>query len=64
MVAFYRRPDLAWVPITNVEPLRIALGWLQGRQTPLVEAFAEVVRQVAAERRHMVPARLVGIDAA
>lgn len=58
MVAFYRRPDIAWVPITDVEPLRIALGWVEGRQTTIVERFAAVVREVAAERRNLAPGRL------
>lgn len=51
MVAFYRRSDLAWIPITDVEPLRIALGWLEGAQPRAVEAFAAVVRELADARR-------------
>jgi len=64
MVAFYRRADLAWIPIADIAPLRIALGRLAGADTPLVEAFAHVVREVAAERREPPPGRLVGIHAA
>jgi DNA-binding transcriptional LysR family regulator len=64
MVAFYRRADLAWIPIVDIEPLRIALGWLHGRDTPVVAAFAQVVREVAIERHGTPPARLVGGQAA
>lgn len=64
MVAYYRRPDLAWIPIVDIEPLRIAVGWLDGHDRPLVRAFAQVVREVAAQRRDPPPARLAGIQAA
>ncbi len=47
MAAYYARPDLAWVPILDVEPLRIALGWMEGEQTPLVAEFARIVRELA-----------------
>ena len=64
MVAFYRRADLAWIPIADVAPLRIALGRLAGAEAPLIEAFAHVVREVAAERRELPPGRLAGTHAA
>jgi DNA-binding transcriptional LysR family regulator len=51
MTEFYARPDLAWVRIGDVEPLRIALAWPDGDAAPEVLAFARVVREVAAERR-------------
>jgi DNA-binding transcriptional LysR family regulator len=47
MTEYYARPDLAWVPITDVDPLRIALAWRERDRSPLVAAFAEVVREVA-----------------
>jgi DNA-binding transcriptional LysR family regulator len=46
MARYYARPDIVWLPLTDVEPLRVALAWPQGADTPLVRAFAEVVRQV------------------
>jgi len=63
MVAYYRRSDLVWIPIVDVDPLRIALGWLQGHDTPLVEAFASVVRDVIAERNAPRSMRRVGVRA-
>jgi DNA-binding transcriptional LysR family regulator len=45
MSLYYARPDLVWVPLTDVEPLRVALAWLDGGS--LVEGFAQVVRELA-----------------
>jgi DNA-binding transcriptional LysR family regulator len=49
MTRFYARPDLAWVPIRDIDPLRIALAWPERGASPLAEPFAAVVREVAAE---------------
>ncbi|MEA2125310.1 MAG: hypothetical protein QOI80_2092 [Solirubrobacteraceae bacterium] len=48
LTEFYARPDLRWVPITDIEPLRITLAWRTGESSPLVRAFADVVRELAA----------------
>ncbi|MDA1362371.1 LysR family transcriptional regulator [Glycomyces luteolus] len=47
MAAYYARPDLAWVPLTDAEPLRVALAWRANADTPLVKGFARVVRELA-----------------
>ena len=47
MTEFYARPDLVWVPISDVDPLRIALAWRERDASPLVAAFAAVVREIA-----------------
>lgn len=47
---FYARPDLVWREIVDVEPLRVALVWRQHEASPLVAAFAEVVRELARAR--------------
>jgi DNA-binding transcriptional LysR family regulator len=44
---YYGRPDLTWVPITDVDPLRIALAWRERETSPLVAAFTAVVRELA-----------------
>jgi DNA-binding transcriptional LysR family regulator len=49
MALYYARPDLSWVPLTDVEPLRVALAWPEGADTPLVRGFASVVRELAYE---------------
>lgn len=43
MADYYRHPDLTWRPITDIEPLRIALAWPQGTTNPLVADFVAVV---------------------
>ncbi|MEO3828812.1 LysR family transcriptional regulator [Actinomadura sp. B10D3] len=49
MTLHYGRPDLAWRPITDIPPLRIALCWsLDGAARPVTD-FAEVVRHLAAD---------------
>ena len=48
MTAFYGRPDLCWVPITDVDPLRIALAWRERDASPLIAAFAAIVRELSA----------------
>ncbi|MFC3994324.1 LysR family transcriptional regulator [Nocardiopsis sediminis] len=47
--AYYQRPDIVWRPLTGVEPLRVALGWPLDSGHRLVPAFAETVRELAAE---------------
>jgi hypothetical protein len=41
-------PDLSWVPLADVDPLRVALAWRERDSSPLVAAFAAVVRETAA----------------
>jgi DNA-binding transcriptional LysR family regulator len=47
MAAYYARPDLSWVPITDVPPLRIALAWSVSGHNRMVSAFAAVVRELS-----------------
>jgi DNA-binding transcriptional LysR family regulator len=46
MTQFYARPDLAWVPISDIDPLRIALAWRERDTNPLIAAFAAIVREL------------------
>ncbi|MEV5747867.1 LysR family transcriptional regulator [Actinoallomurus sp. NPDC052308] len=48
MARYYARPDLVWVPLTDVEPLRVALAWPTGTDNALVDGFVGVVRELAA----------------
>ncbi|MEV4255873.1 LysR family transcriptional regulator [Spirillospora sp. NPDC049652] len=41
---YYTRPDLVWIPLTDVEPLRVALAW--SAPGPLVDGFVQVVRDL------------------
>ena len=49
MTEYYARPDLVWIPIADIDPLRIALAWRERERSPLVSAFAAIVREVADE---------------
>jgi len=46
LARYYARPDIVWIPLTDVEPLRVALAWPDDGESPLVRAFAEVVHEV------------------
>jgi molybdate transport repressor ModE-like protein len=50
MTEYYARPDLVWIPIGDVDPLRIALAWRERDASPLVAAFAAVVLDVRAQQ--------------
>lgn len=43
---YYRHPDLVWLPITDVEPLRIVLAWPREPVNPLAGEFVRVVRDL------------------
>jgi DNA-binding transcriptional LysR family regulator len=47
MASYYARPDLAWVLLTDVAPLQVALAWPEGAANALVRSFAAVVRELA-----------------
>lgn len=36
MSRYYARPDLNWVPLTDAEPLRTVLAWVDGTDSGLV----------------------------
>ncbi|TQM79691.1 DNA-binding transcriptional LysR family regulator [Saccharothrix saharensis] len=42
MAEYYAHPDLAWRPVTDIEPLRIAVAWVPGVSNPVVREFVEV----------------------
>ena len=48
MAEFYGRPDLAWRPVTDIEPLRIALAWRDRDTQPLAHAFRKLVHHLLA----------------
>ncbi|GAA2842375.1 LysR family transcriptional regulator [Crossiella cryophila] len=43
MARFYTHPELTWLPITDIDPLRIALAWPRERADPLLHAFVRAV---------------------
>ncbi|WP_199706617.1 LysR family transcriptional regulator [Amnibacterium setariae] len=43
---FYRRPDVRYVPVTDLPPTAVHLGWAQGRESRLLDAFVAAARVV------------------
>jgi DNA-binding transcriptional LysR family regulator len=43
---FYRRPDVRFVPVTDLPPTEVLLGWEKGRDSPLIAAFVAAAREV------------------
>lgn len=41
MARYYAHPELSWRPITDIEPLRIAVAWVPGARGEVVRAFVE-----------------------
>jgi DNA-binding transcriptional LysR family regulator len=46
VATYYPRPDLVFLPIVDIDPMKIALGWLEGNESQLIESFAEIVREI------------------
>lgn len=46
MAEYHRHPGLVWLPITDVEPLRIVLAWSHESVNPLAGEFVRVVRDL------------------
>jgi DNA-binding transcriptional LysR family regulator len=42
-----RRPDVAYVPVTDAEPAVVSLAWLPDRSSPTVGAFLATAREIA-----------------
>src|ERR1700730_1574284 len=37
--SYYQRPDVAWMPITELAPNEVRLAWVSSRRTPLIAEF-------------------------
>lgn len=50
MAAYYSHPDLTWRPITDIDPLRIAMAWPHDETlNPFVPDFVRIVRTLAGQ---------------
>lgn len=45
MSAYYSRSDLVWIPLSDVDPLRVSLAWIDGRN-PVVDEFVAIVLEL------------------
>jgi DNA-binding transcriptional LysR family regulator len=41
---FYNRPDIAYLPITDIPDNEVRLAWAENRRSPLITQFAELAR--------------------
>ncbi|GAA3383906.1 LysR family transcriptional regulator [Cryptosporangium minutisporangium] len=48
MADFYSRPDLAWRPLLDAEPLRVAIAWPANSTSRLVGEFLLIVQDLSA----------------
>lgn len=47
MASYYARKDVIWIPIHDIEPLRIAIGWLEPNDNePLIRDFVSLASKV------------------
>jgi DNA-binding transcriptional LysR family regulator len=37
--SYYQRPDVAWMPITDMAANEVRLAWVSSRRTPLIAEF-------------------------
>ncbi|MEU7860205.1 LysR substrate-binding domain-containing protein [Nonomuraea sp. NPDC049141] len=44
IAAYYTRPDIAYVPVTDIEPDQVNLAWDAARRSPLITAFSRAAR--------------------
>lgn len=40
--SYYQRPDVAWMPITDIAPNEVRLAWVSARRNPLIAEFVQL----------------------
>ncbi|MDT6987610.1 LysR family transcriptional regulator [Streptomyces lusitanus] len=55
VAAVFPRPDIAYVPLTDVPPGTVALAWDGERASPLVDTFVDATRSTAADVTRPTP---------
>jgi DNA-binding transcriptional LysR family regulator len=40
--SYYHRPDVVWVPLTDIAPNEVRLAWVSARRTPLIAEFVQL----------------------
>ncbi|GAA0615448.1 LysR family transcriptional regulator [Kribbella sandramycini] len=46
VAAFYHRPDITAVPLTDLPPNKVALAWLATRRSPLIQTFVTLTKSL------------------
>ncbi|MBC6457054.1 LysR family transcriptional regulator [Actinomadura sp. HBU206391] len=50
VVTFYTRPDVTYVPVTDIPPNQVCLAWDSTRRNPLIEEFAAIATDLQGGR--------------
>jgi DNA-binding transcriptional LysR family regulator len=45
--AFYTRPDIAYVPVSDIGPSQVCLAWDSSRRSPLITEFAAIAQDAS-----------------
>jgi DNA-binding transcriptional LysR family regulator len=48
--SYYHRPDVAWVPITDIAPSEVRLAWVSARRTPLIAEFVQLAESAVTQK--------------
>jgi DNA-binding transcriptional LysR family regulator len=46
--SYYQRPDVAWMPITDIPPNEVRLAWVSARRSPLIPEFVQLAERAVA----------------
>jgi DNA-binding transcriptional LysR family regulator len=47
--SYYQRPDVAWMPITDIPPNEVRLAWVSARRTPLIAEFVRLAESAVTQ---------------
>jgi DNA-binding transcriptional LysR family regulator len=47
---YYQRPDVAWVPITDIPLNEVRLAWVSSRRSPLIAEFVQLAESAIMQR--------------
>jgi DNA-binding transcriptional LysR family regulator len=48
--SYYQRPDLAWMPITDIPPNEVRLAWASARRSPLIAEFVQLAESAVTQK--------------
>lgn len=46
---YYRRPDVAWVPIADIPPNEVRLAWVAAQRNPLIAQFVQLAENAVTQ---------------
>jgi DNA-binding transcriptional LysR family regulator len=48
--SYYQRPDVAWMPITDIPPNEVRLAWVSARRNPLITEFVQLAESAVTQK--------------